>query len=70
MEASSRKNVSQAVHWPMLWTTTKDTLWHPSKASGPSLGMSDDEIRCIGLRGNEDFIHVSHLNTLKHDAQP
>lgn len=32
--------------------------------------MSDDEIRCIDLRGNEEFIHVSHLNTIKRDAQP
>lgn len=76
MEAFSRKNgrqalqVNERVHWSMLWTPTRYMLWHPQKASGPSLEMSDHEIRCIDLRGNEECIHVSHLNTLKRDAQP
>lgn len=75
-EAFSRKNASQALQvnerlrWPMLQTPTRCTLWHPQTASGPSLEMSDGEIRCTDLRGNEEFIHVSHLNTIKRDAQP
>lgn len=68
MEAFPRKNVRQApqvnerVHWSLLWTPTRYMLWHPRKASGSSLKMSDHEIRCIDLRGNEEFIHVSPSN--------